>query len=324
MMKRNLILTICFALIFCALAGCQLAKESTGSSASGDKLIGVFVTTQYLDLFDFDGYMIDNIKNFQGGEITMDNKTTQKYQGRIYATLVPSTYTSEETGETILTHDYTFTDIEGIQFCIPIVQSTEDENSYRSTMTDPALSNVNTSIAVGDDENSITLDGTIFVTTSGNIDKYYFNPVYQSADGSVYVVSGESFSFNNETNSEGAVFSQNLSETTTITENGKTKKDSISINISISSMFAPEKIVVIQMNADNAPVSQTEYKPDTLPDDIALEAVTAYVIVETYKQDGNGTATVSRDIYGRDAKNIETYFARADGFCVKRNIKVVA
>jgi len=322
-MKRKIMIAVCCALILCALTGCQLAKESAGANTNEDRLIGVLITTEYLDLFDFEGYLNDNINSFQGGKINANGSNTQKYQGRLYAVLVPKMLTNEETGETTVTHEYVFEGIEGIQYCVPTIQETEAENSYIATMSDPAISDAHTSIFVGDDENGVSIDGTIFITSSSKMNIYYFNPVYQSVDGSVYAVSGDSFSFSSEAYGEGSAFSQTMENTTSITENGKTKKDSISITISISVMFTPEKIVILQMGSDNAIVSRTEYEPDAMPKDFTLEASTTYFIVETHKRDNMGNIIISREIYSRDVEHIETFFVRADGVCVKHWTQIV-
>ena len=316
-MKRKMMIAVCCALILCALTGCQLAKESAGTNAYEDRLIGVFITTEYLDLFDFEGYLSDNYNSFQGGEINVDGSGTQKYQGRLYAVLVPRTLTDEETGETTVTHEYVFEGIEGILYCVPTIQPSEAENSYIATTSDPAISDGYTSIFVGDDENSVSIDGTIFVAPSKNDHIYYYNPVWQSAEGSVYAVSGDSFMFSSEAHGEGSAYAQTMDATTTITENGKAKKDSISIKISISVMYAPEKIVILQMDPDNVVISRSEYEPGEMPKDIMLKTDTAYFIVETHKRDDTGNIKIHREIYGRDVENIETFFVREDGVCVK-------
>lgn len=322
MMKHKILIAICCTLILCALTGCQLAKENAGPSADEDKLIGVFITTEYLDLFDFDTYLNDNVTGFQGGEINMVGGNTSKYQGRIYADLVPRTDTYEETCETIVTYEYVFDGIEGISYCVPTIQETDGENNYIATLSDPAISDGHTSINTGDDENSVSLEGTIYVSPSRNMSTFYFNPIYQSADGSIYLVSGDGFTFNSETYSEGSVYSQILDDTTTVTENGKTKTDTISIKVSISIIFAPEKIVILQMDPDDTLISRTEYKPDLLPDVLALETSAAYFIVETHKRDNTGSPIILRDIYGKDVENIDTFFVRADGICEKHVMQV--
>jgi len=321
-MKRGVMITVCCALLLCGLTGCQLAKASEGSSAADDRLIGVLITTEYLDLFDFSGYLQDNLNNFHGGDINLDGRNTDKYQGRLYAVLVPKSYPNGETGDTLKTKEYTFEGINGIQFSVPTIQATENENSYVSTMSDPAVSDCKTAINVGDDTNSVTLEGTIYVTPFGGCKTYYFNPVYQSADGSVYAVSGNAFMVSGDIYSEGFAFTQTLAATTTVTENGKTKTDDTSVKVSINVMIAPLSIVVLQMGADSELISRAEYAPDAMPEAITLETGTAYFIVETYKQDNEGRPVIAREIYDRNVENFYTFAAREDGICVKHTTRI--
>jgi len=315
MMKRKIVATMCCILILSTISGCRLAKEDFGTNSYDDRLIGVLITTEYLDLFDF-----------QGGEINLDGGNTQKYQGRLYAALIPKTYTKEETGETILTYEYVFEGIEGIQHCVPTMQPTEEENSYVAFVSDPAISDVHMDIFVDDDESRVSIDGAVFIIPSNKTNIYYFNPIFQSADGSVYAVMGSGFRVTNETYSgEGTLFSQTLDVTTTITENGKAKKDSVFITISISVLFTPEKIVVLQMDAKSQLIERAEYAPGTLPQEFTPASNVSYIIVETHKRDSLGNSIISRDIYDRvpaqyyasTATFIATFSARDDGFCTK-------
>jgi len=123
--------------------------------------------------------------------------------------------------------------------------------------------------------------------------------------------------------SVGAAMSTTLDAETTTTENGKTKTESFSTSITISIMPAPEKTIILQMNADNSPVSRSEHEPGAMPETITTEASTEYIIVETQKRDEAGALKADRKIYGRDDDNIETFFARADGICVKHYAQII-
>ena len=306
MVKRKLLVAACCALILCTLTGCRLAKESAHTNAYEDKLIGVFITTKHLDLLNLDG------------------RSTQKNQGRLYAVLVPRTDINEETGEAILSHEYIFDGLDGIQYCVPTIWATEENSfSYITTASDPAISNGFSNFSSSDNEKITSIEGTIFVTPSTYMTIYHFNPVYQSTDGSVYAVAGNGFLANNGAQHEGAVFSHTLGAITTLTENGKIKKDSMSIKVSLRVMFTPEKIVILQMGPDDVTISRTEYKPDEMPKDFTLATGTAYFIVETHKRDGTGNMVISREIYDRDVKNIITFFARADGACVQHWTQII-
>ena len=53
------------------LSGCQLASDR--GEDSEDQLVGVFVTTEYLDLMDMDAYLNDHLNELtDGGTITME------------------------------------------------------------------------------------------------------------------------------------------------------------------------------------------------------------------------------------------------------------
>ena len=80
--------------------------DNTGD-ASKDRLIGVFITTEYLDLFDSESYVKDNAdKVLSGGEIGSSDSI--QYQGKLYAILVDEPYTDPETGETATTKKFIF------------------------------------------------------------------------------------------------------------------------------------------------------------------------------------------------------------------------
>ncbi|MDR1619863.1 MAG: hypothetical protein LBS18_04280 [Clostridiales bacterium] len=313
-MKHKMMIAMCCILLLYALTGCQLALENAGTDTYEDRLAGIFVTTQHLDLFDMEGYLNDSLKGFQGGNIIVDGDI-QKYQGRLYAALRTRTLTNEETGETSKIEDYAFP-VDGISCFVATVPAIEGRGGYRTSISDPAISNGRMDIHVGDETNSTTLEGTIYVSPTGRDITYYLNPVYQSADGNVYVTTGQGISASGMA-SEGAFMSQTMDAATTVTENGKTKAESISIKLSISVMFPPEKTVILQMDTDSNLISRTEYAPGAMPEVFTPELDTTCFIVETYKRDDTGSLKISREIYDRDDENTETFFARADGICVK-------
>jgi hypothetical protein len=308
-------MVLCILVIF-ALTGCQLALDHADGTVNEDRLAGIFLTTQYLDLFDFEGYINDNLKSLQGSNIVVEGNT-EKYQGRLYAQLITKSVKSEETGETFETGEYVFP-VQGIAYFSATVPAQGDQASYFTSVSDPAISDGHVDYKTEDKGDSITLTGTIYVSPQNISHTYYFNPVYQSADGSVYAVSGSGFTVNNEAYSEGGVYSQTLEATTSETVNGKVKTDSISVKLSISVMFTPEKITVIQMDEENAVLSQMAYAPDVMPESIPTEPETAYLIVETHKRGETGEIEISREIYSSDANSIETFYVREDGICLKK------
>jgi hypothetical protein len=316
--KNRIVAFLCCAALLWTLAGCQLAREGNdnGANSSGDKLIGVFVSTEYIDLFDMDGYINDNANNLIGGEFIVDG-SAQEYQDRLYATVKTETLTSD-TGEKTESEDYVFENIPGFRLFAPTLQS--EHGNYTATMSDDAFSDVSIDVNEDYDKNSRILEGTIYTVPEG-VEVYYFNPVYQSEDGSVYLTSGEGISVSG-VRDESDLTSHTLDATYTVTENGKSKTESISVSISYSVMFAPENIVVLQMDAEGSPLSRTEYAPGAMPEELTPGKTAAYLIVETHKKDAEGKPRLSREIYGDDAEIIETYSAREDGVCVKRETQI--
>ncbi len=317
-MKIKKMIAACIAVVILfASTGCQLAREDAGEANNGERLIGVFATKEYLDLFDMEGYIKDNINKMSvGGKITVDGNSS-KYQGRLYATLATQTLTDEETGRTFDTKEFVFDSVKGIAYFSAEVPATEDENSFITSGSDEAISEGHASLHYGDNEDKTTLEGTIYMPPGQAGSICYINPVYQSADGSVYAIAGSGFSIGGIM-SEGSVYSQKLEETTTITQNGKSKLTSISIKISIATMYPPEQVVVLQMDKKSTILMRAEYTPGELPKMLIPEESTEFIIVETYKHDQEGNSIVSRTLYDKSKQAMETFYRRDDGICVKQ------
>lgn len=302
--------------ILFTLTGCQLALEDKGESQNKGRLIGIFVTDEYLDLFDMEGYLNDNINKFSGGGLINIDGNNSQYQGRLYATLATRTL-KDDTGKTLDTKEFVFDGVEGIPYFAATVPATENEESFTTSGSDEAISDSHMGIYCGDAEDKTTLEGTIYVSMNQAAKSRYINPIYQNSDGSVYATSGNGIMLAGE-QGEGSVYTQTLEETTTVTENGKSKSVSIYIKISMSIMLPPEKIIIMQMDKNSDIISKTEYSPGKLPDTLTPEAGVDYIIVENYKRDPESNWITSRSIYDRRNENLETFYCRDDGICVKQ------
>jgi len=298
-MKTRKMLAACLAALI-LLTGCQLAREEGAGDNSGDRLIGVLVTGAYLDP--------------TSGQVFVDGRDS-RYRGRLYATLKTRSLTDSR-GEAFSKQEYVFDTVEGISYFAAAYTGAGGDHSYISSGGDEAISDAHTSMHYGDDEDKTTLEGTIYLSSKHPGGVSFINPVYQSPDGSVYAISGNGFSA--DIRSEGLHYSQTLEETTTITENGKSKSNSILIKISFAVMNPPEKIVVVQMDDANTTVSSAEYVPGELPSVITPEAGVAYIIVEAHKRDHAGVSFVSRTLYDKSNQAIDTFYSRDDGVCIKQ------
>lgn len=318
MMNRKTVAIFLLLITILIMTGCQLARVDMGETRGSDRLIGVLITREYLDLFDFERYLNDNINKISAnGNITIDYDD-DKYRGRLYADIVTRTYTDPETGNTFETKEFSFEGVEGFHYYCAIIPATGEEISYSASSADEAISDGHTSVHTSDWEDRISLEGTIYYSPDGTGSMTFFpNPVYQSPDGRVYAVTGMGItSYGDHT--EGELYTRTLEETTTITENGKTKTAYTSIKISFGVMFPPNRIIVRQMDEDSRVISSAEYKPGELPETLEVSRNTAFILIETHKQDRDGKPVVSRSLYDKDDETLTTYYCRDDGICVKQ------
>ncbi|NMB33530.1 MAG: hypothetical protein GX992_04740 [Clostridium sp.] len=117
-MSRKLFAIITALSIIFTLSGCQLAREDGAATKSMDKLIEVYVSYDYVDLFNSEGYNNDNL-NFSEGEIKIQGET-KKYEGRMYATQKDEVSTSSE-GEKHTNTQFVFEELPGIGMFAPTV-----------------------------------------------------------------------------------------------------------------------------------------------------------------------------------------------------------
>lgn len=315
-MKLRNFCAICLAFYLLLLSGCQLAREDTEAEADGSRLVGALITTEHLDLFDMDRYLNDHADELLSGENHVIGDDASAYEGRLYAELVTRTLTNEETGETSEHREYRFTGIDGIAFYAPTVPATDNENSYVCSTSDEGISNGHFGVSTGEEER-ITLEGTILVTPQSFGKTFFVNPVFQDAQGRVYVTTGSGITQSGDM-AEGARFSTKLEETTTVTDNGERRTAAASVDIAVEVINTPEQVSILQMDAESKLLLRTAYQPGTLPEELVPEPDTAYLIVETLKRGGTGESAVTRELYGIDSTSLTTYYAREDGICLEQ------
>lgn len=285
------------------------------NSASKDRLIGVFITTEHLDLFDFESYFQDNAnKVLSGGEISSSDSSP--YQGKLYAILVDDPYTNPETGETITTKEFVFDGIEGIAY-FSARYTDESGMQYWGTGGDDAISDAHTGLHSTDVGDSIDMKGTIYVSTSKGSNVFYYNPVYQTATGEVYLMSGQSISHGGEL-STGMSSSHTLKEEQTITIDGKSEKISSNIEVSTCFMDTPISTTVLQFDEDGNIVAKEDYAAGDLPFKITTSSDTEYIIVETHMKSRDDKETVTRELFQPDDKTLFAFSCREDGICIKQ------
>ena len=273
------------------------AKDEPTDNPNGEgegRLIGVFITTEYLELFD---------------------------QGRLYAKLVDDSYTDSETGKIVTTKNYVFDGIEGIA-CFSARYTDESGVQYWRIGGDDAISDVDTNFNSTDAGDSIHMKGTIYVSASKGFNVFYYNPVYQTATGEVYLMSGQSMSHGGEL-STGMSSSQALKEEQTVTIDGESTTISSNIEVSTCFMDTPIGAGVIQFDEDGSIISREDYAAGDLPFKITTSSDTEYIIVETHMRSGDGKETVARELFQPDDESLFTFSCREDGICIKQYCNMV-
>lgn len=253
-MPKKLVWLVCAALLCASLGGCQLAREDAGDeSLTGDKFVGVYITFKPLHYFS--------------AENTYDGINNPDSEPRFYATA------KQVDDDGYKSTTFEFEGIDGIPLFRAIVLGANEEESYCTSIVGPEI--MSSSIAYTDAGTSLT--GSIYVVESTEV-VLRLNPVYQTKDGKIYMLPGETGVFI----SKGAACKTTLFETTTVTENGKETTSKTSIELSAEVVSKPLKEIIKEMNSRDEIIRTTEITPENIPDSIRLQPDCAYAIVETH------------------------------------------
>ena len=311
--KMIIIIVCCILLAAFALGATGVVKvtnEAAQEAAQEDRLVGVLITQESINSFDFERHFNENIDQIIDGR-KISKAESAEYQRRLYATLVETSQISES-GETVTTKEYVFDGINGIRY-------------FASLITDVLYMNIgeeitdcSTYLNSSDDGEGMSLKGTIYIAYSSNSDHLvYINPVYQSPNGEVYAVGGECFYFDPEMR---VSFSYKISETAAMTSGNKEASSDTEAEISICGMDVPTNIALLQFNSKNELLDKTDYIPGTLPEQIDALPDTQYIIVET-----SFSESVSRTIIQNEDDEDESvcaFYCRDDGICIKQSSEI--
>ena len=303
-------------LIALSLSGCQLALKDASEESITSHIIGFFITTEYLDLFNDEAFFQDQFIGSVTGEINY-SENSDLYDGRYYATLQPITDLNGVEGENIF-YRYEFPGLEGIPFYSANHPDSVDQSVFLASSYDSAISDIHTNIFVTDADERVELEGTLNLSTRQANKQIYFNPVYQTEDGRVYVESGEYVERGGIVD-EGPFMTETYSDSTTTTNNGASESQGNTIKLSIAFLNPPEKIVLVQMDQNNEIVKRAEFEPGKMPETLTPEATTEYIVVETHKKDSTGAQVITRDLCSRDDGVVFSFYAREDGICVNQS-----
>lgn len=200
--------------------------------------------------------------------------------------------------------EYVFKGIDAIRFFAPIVKA--NTGPYLNTNTDEGITDAKVNFKTEDDGESVTLRGTVYVASHGDIKLFHFNPVYQTSTGKVYAVRGQGIGFDNGTG---------LAASWTNTTEGTSSDTDIKVNIRV--IDKPEKITILQYNDRNELQESTRYRPGKLPDYIDVLPDTQYIIVETVTSGGT-----DRKLFQNDNDFAYAFYSQDDGLCIKQEFEI--
>lgn len=289
---KKLAIALIFALAL-MLPGCSLLREE-GEPADADRLVGVYITENYIDSFDFEAYVQDNASSLSGGgEISREDAA--KYTRRIYAEI---------------TDGKTSFPIEGIAFIAARYE--KDGESCTGSDYGDKLADVHLSINVSDDMETTVLTGKLFADSGAGHMSAYCNPVYQQADGRVYLVPGEGVSAN-----MGSM-THSLSESCESAKKGE-RGYGMDITLEVEGRRPSEKLAVLLYSAEGALLSRTEYAPEEMPEEISAEGA-AWAVFEDYTADYSGEPQVIRQLIaaGSDEGFLSLHLEPGESFYTPR------
>lgn len=288
---------LAIALIFVLalmLPGCSLLRED-GEPADADRLVGVYITENYIDSFDFEAYVQDNASSLSGGSGEISREDAAKYTRRIYAEI---------------TDGKTSFPIEGIAFIAARYE--KDGESCTGSDYGDKLADVHLSINVSDDMETTVLTGKLFADSGAGHMSAYCNPVYQQADGRVYLVPGEGVSAN-----MGSM-THSLSESSESAKKGE-RGYGMDITLEVEGRRPSEKLAVLLYSAEGALLSRTEYAPEEMPEEISAEGA-AWAVFEDYTADYSGEPQVIRQLIaaGSDEGFLSLHLEPGESFYTPR------
>ena len=261
-MKR--ILALILAVLM--LSGCQLASEEKREDQLQDKLVGVFVTFEHLDLeFDIEGWLRANPGALGDGDITLEPGEGMAYEEKLWASV------TEE--------GWSFPGIDGL------IMGQMWKDDHWAGFSTEGFSEMKTAVEQTETLDSVAEEGTIYIPFDTDAFIFYSNPVYMTPDGAYYAQQGSGFS------GDGMAIggmSQSIKCEIKETLDGVEKEYSAEYTVRIEGVKLAEKVVLVQMSAEHTELDRAEYLPNQMPESVTPAADAAYLIVEEYADDEGG------------------------------------
>lgn len=275
------------------LSGCQLASEEQKGNRMEDKLVGVFVTFNHLDLeFDIEGWLRDNPGALKDGGVTLEPGEGMEYGGRLWA---------EVTEE-----GWRFPEHEGI------VMGQMWREDYWVGFSTEGFCEHETSSHRTDTLDSIEEEGTVCFPAGAEV-MLCANPVYMTPEGTYYAVQGNSF----HSQLEDGSMSQSVSDERTWTVEGETHTYRAQFTTTVQGVTLADTVVMVWMSGDHRELGRAEYVPGELPEALTPPAEAAYLIVEEVT--GGESA---RKLYQPGDEPVRVFYQGEQPWCLPEFVEI--
>ena len=259
------------------------------SQAEEDRLAGIFVTEKHIE----SGMPEIDVNAL--GEIVIK----EQEPARIYGTI----------NEDDLSIPVTFPGLEG--FGIYNLQLQDEASQIPSGFytCDDIFTDMH--LTASDDEEHA--EASLYVR-AGSPCSYYFNPVYQQADGTLYLLPGSGITSDSL---NGASWSQSIAQSRSTSFGGTEETESYRFTVNIISADVPADTELIFMEQDNQVLRRLSgqelellFQQDT--PGLELPADVSYLIL---RQTKDGTEEYTHTLFDRGAESLE-YMVPADDSCL--------
>ena len=261
MYKKIIAMCLCLGLF---LSGCQLAQPEETKTTQGEtlespvqmeRLAGVYLTLEPIVL-----------------EAGTDRIQAQKVSGE--------------------DSRYAFPGVEGLllgSFWIP------EGEGFWSMECSRGMSDASYKYDTLENGQVLTIEATLYLTKEAGPQVYYLNPVYQGAEGEVYLKPDD---FGTSTSTE-AIASETLTATTTIEQEEADVVNTTDITVNFIHVDLSQGLTVLEMDENHQILKTHTFTPGELPESLQPLAETAYILTE--EQTASDT---HRAIYQKE----DTYF----------------
>lgn len=287
------------------LSGCQLAKPDDNSGTASDQLVGVLITMEYLDLWDTEAFLTGHTDEILAGS-TITGQSRQ--QGKLFARLV------EEAAGGGNRSRYVFEGVDGIVLASYLIKPNDiQSNEYWSSEVTEGICDVFFGHHAKDSGCDTTLTGTIYLEEGAAERVFYFNPIYQTSDGQVYLVPGDGMSFGGGLAGSAA---HRINAEHTQTENGNGMSYSCEIAVTMETAAPAREVRIYHMRSDHQILRCDVYSADQIPAEISPARDSAYLIVEEHTADGS----IRRALYQSSDSSIPYFISWKNGICIQKPI----